>query len=111
MRRVSLVRLPFVLVGAVLITAAPSSAQSSADSAHVVLAAWDSMMGNPPYEHPGGATAKVCLDGFQRARSTGQDSLLLVALHRRVRAELERRGHLSVEGSCQSIPATSYGSW
>ena len=86
-------------------------AQSASDSASVVLAAWDSMMGSAPYEHPAGRTSTICLSARHLPRASGQDSTALDGLLRSLRSAIENRPDLSVGESCQPEPAATYGIW
>lgn len=94
-----------------LFGAAECRAQSASDSVSVVLAAWDSMMGVPPYAHPAGRTSRICLYGQRLAEASGHDSIALIGLLRGLRTAVAERPDLSVEDSCQPKPAETYGIW
>jgi hypothetical protein len=94
-----------------LLGAAHCRAQSASDSVSVVLAAWDSMMGAPPYAHPAGHTSRVCFHGQRRAEAARHDSIALIGLLRGLRTAVAERPDLSVEDSCQPKPAETYGIW
>ena len=89
-----------VVVAGMVFHARLVEAQTMQDSSSVVLAALDSILGAPPWDHPGGKAGAICLG----ASSERGGYLDLVA-----RALQSRGAHVG-EG-CRSERAATFGGW
>lgn len=77
------------------------------DSTDVVVAAFDSVMGAPPFAHPAGITSVFCLTLRGSLQTDGPQPLFM----QRAAQVLAGRG-TAVEGTgCRGLPASTHGSW
>lgn len=65
----------FWILLAAMVLPAPSSAQSQADSAAVILVAWDRLVGSAPFPHPEGATRLACFSSGPMGRPSDFEDL------------------------------------
>ena len=82
------------------LAADPGSAQTAPDTLDVVNVAFDSIVGPPPYAHPGGSTRLVCLETFEGSAGARLSLSQLGGLKKRLSDTLG----LSIGQGCYSVP-------
>jgi hypothetical protein len=86
-----------------------AGAQISGDSASVVVAAFDDLLGKPPFDHPGGKAAAVCID-IQPSRAWSQhtwtqDPAFIEGAKRKVAHQVK------VLDACRYAAKPTFGTW
>ena len=84
----------------------PGTAQTASDSLEVNLVAWDSVMGQGPFEHPGGPTSRICVISSERGGDRLTESKLAELADR-----LAQTKEVTVHAECKGVAASSFGSW
>lgn len=110
MRRIKRLLIVHCVVLLALSFSSRAYSQTLRDSVSVFAAAWDSVMGAPPFAHPGGSTTSVCLESSSLVASFDSVPVARLSFVNAVAQEIQRHG-VTVLSSCKMRPESWYGGW